>query len=346
MDAKALAIIVIIFIIIIIVFIIMISVFVFSLSQAESNHLKIYCSAYFVIQGLAWAANSLDAEYLASCRRISIYQDVRKNYLLVRFRGCTSDLTVRTGLLGYRNLGTTSGAQALNSVVEQEIRELCMDFDGSTQEHLVKSICSKVALFVADGAADEQLAGRLASQSLFKNCKLVRRDKTHAAMSVLERPWSACAELKSVVDKFALGHSIVQKIHYSPQLQEVFGSFCDRGKPHNLSIAKQRFASVSKPLQRAMMHLDALLSTVVWVLIHRNPGKEEHILATKFLEEVSEREILLASMLADLADEGIRMVRYFDATDFDISWHAWELRMFMSRIHLLVNEARRIFIRL
>ena len=291
----------------------------------------------------------MDAEFLANCECISVAQDVRQHVLLVRFRGCTVDLQVRTGLLGYKTLGCESGAKALIKVMRSELEELCQDFDGCVQRDLLESLCKKVKLYTADGASDEQLAGRLLTQasSVFPHCRIVQRDGCHAAMSVLERPWITSPDLKSVIDIFALGSSIVQKVHYSPHLQEIFRSFIDNKRACNLAIAKQRFASVSKPLQRSIRNLDALLSTVAWVLTHRKPSRRDDSYgkAVEFLQQVGEREILLASIMADLSDEGMRLARFFDSTDFDVAERAFQIRSFMTRLHLLVNEARHFLLR-
>ena len=80
-------------------------------------------------------------------------------------------------------------------------------------------------MFVADAASNEQGAGRCSKQ-VFPNVVSVQRDRAHACQRILKRPWEAVAGMKQVLDDYIFGSgSIVQKIHHSKGLQDVFSGF-------------------------------------------------------------------------------------------------------------------------
>ena len=103
--------------------------------------------------------------------------------------------------------------------------------------------------------------------------------------------------------------------------------------------AKHRFSSLSKPLGRAVLHVDSLLKTAIWLTVHRSQ-KVEGQQAADFLQHMQEREYLLAALLADASDESVRLLRVFDTESYDLAVVATEIQVYMSRLHFLFNEER------
>ncbi|CAJ1437841.1 unnamed protein product [Effrenium voratum] len=297
---------------------------------------------------LGRALFTLDQEFLRNAQVIAISEDVRQHKVLIRYAACDSNLQIRSGLLGYFELGTHSGNIGLRKAMKVALEVFCLDFDGEVDRGLLEHIADKVELFTADAASDEQLAGRLlSSQGLFANLRFVTKDRAHASTRLLERPWQADSELSRIVDQLALGRSVVRRIHNSPHLSTIFAQYCQQmndaplrgARIKNLSVAKQRFASISKPVGRRVLYLEALLNTIVWILVNRGPSTDEGKLAIEFLEVMGEEQLVLAGMISDLSDECMRLVRYFDG-DYDLAGTCVQLKCFMVRIHFLVNQGR------
>ncbi|CAJ1385832.1 unnamed protein product [Effrenium voratum] len=291
---------------------------------------------------LGRALFTLDQEFLRNAQVIAISEDVRQHKVLIRYAACDSNLQIRSGLLGYFELGTHSGNIGLRKAMKVALEVFCLDFDGEVDRGLLEHIADKVELFTADAASDEQLA-----QGLFANLRFVTKDRAHASTRLLERPWQADSELSRIVDQLALGRSVVRRIHNSPHLSTIFAQYCQQmndapltgARIKNLSVAKQRFASISKPVGRRVLYLEALLNTIVWILVNRGPSTDEGKLAIEFLEVMGEEQLVLAGMISDLSDECMRLVRYFDG-DYDLAGTCVQLKCFMVRIHFLVNQGR------
>ena len=163
---------------------------------------------------------------------------------------------------------------------------------------------------------------------------------------LMSRPWHASSELYQILEKFAIGsESIAHKVQYSPHISQVFQTFCKQSSAspvqasniRNLGFAKHRFASLSKPLGRAVLHIDSLLKTAIWLTVNRSQ-KAEGQQAADFLRSMSEREYLLAALLADASDESVRLLRVFDTECYDLAEVATEIQVYMSRLHFLFNE--------
>ncbi|CAE7368921.1 unnamed protein product, partial [Symbiodinium pilosum] len=241
--------------------------------------------------------------------------------------------------------GTGSGSSAVASVVDQMIQGFAVHADGTVDEALLERLRARTELFCADAASTEQLAGQLLrTTGILPNLRFITRDRAHACQRLLSRPWAADLAVKEILDVFCMSStSLVGRIQFSPHLQQVFQNFCEASQ-HNavtgsrikhLSWAKHRFSSISKPLGRAILHLDALLTTAVWLVVHcKDPN------AVTFLETIGERELLLAAMMADAADEAVRLLRFFGEEGYELAEVAFQIRLFMSRVHVLFNEEK------
>jgi hypothetical protein len=121
-------------------------------------------------------------------------------------------------------------------------------------------------VFVADGAADEQMAGELLrplagnsdDQCLIQalpNLKLVVMDRAHASRRILQRTWDKDEYLNSLLKpilwdsqslvRILQNSDVAKTLFHDLQLQEEDTN----GQPAaNMGYAKQRFDSYAKPL--------------------------------------------------------------------------------------------------
>ena len=124
------------------------------------------------------------------------YQDGRQRVFLVKYRGCNNALKHRSGVLGLKT--DVNGAFNIRRAMETVCKDVSSPRLGATlvksnamlvepeyDENMYQTLTSNIKLFAADGAADEQKAGRLAKE-LFTQLKSVLKDK-HTQASVLSR---------------------------------------------------------------------------------------------------------------------------------------------------------------
>ena len=128
---------------------------------------------------LAEAKREITRQRLAAAPCVHISQDKRATRFLCRYQCCSSDLTIQTGILQLsRDVGTPecSGADGLRRATLKALEHACTPtkppghqaaqerppIDRSAFDMLVK----KVESYAADGASDEQLAGRELASSL------------------------------------------------------------------------------------------------------------------------------------------------------------------------------------
>ena len=161
--------------------------------------------------------------FLAKAKCISVAMDERKDRLLVTYAACWGT-AVRSGVLAQlRSPGRSAAMTA--ACVAAAARRLCTirkphphmnktrkaaTIDSTTLQHIL----DHVEMFSADGAANEQVAGRLlhplvqrASRQAakLKNLKMVLRDKAHACRRLLSRTVVVDPELKAINDIMLFG---------------------------------------------------------------------------------------------------------------------------------------------
>ena len=295
---------------------------------------------------LAEAARSVTRKWIENAVMISVMQDVRAGNLLMRYCAVDEKLSVHRGLLGSLDVEKTETITNILQAMKEIVRQAtCSGFGGPSprdQPELYASFCQKVTMFVADAASNEQGAGRL-SKSVFPNIISHQKDRAHATQRVLQRPWEAIDGLKQVLDTYVFGSdSVVQKIHHSNFLQDVYSEFCKALDPQwqkrirHLKAAKHRFASCTQPLQRTVVYLDACISTVVWISTQRDGQDKQN--AFDFLDAICERDLILIAMMADLADECSQLLRMVDTENYDIAEFPAEVEALIARMHHLVNK--------
>ena len=302
---------------------------------------------------LAEAKRVILRKRLASSHAIAIHQDARGKRLVVRFAAVTRQLRVLRGTLGQANhlrLGLVGATRAILS-------RFCTAYWGAPQSGvtarvntaLTSAIASKVEIFDADAAADEQAAGR-ALNNLFPNLKALMRDVTHASRRITKRPWAADPVLAELMDRVVFGrHSITRIIETSEgfkgRFQELVQLVDDnpaKRLPHrirSLRAAKHRHESAQVPLARAVLYMDALLTLAEEILVRRR-GEAVAAHALAFLEFIDERKLLLLALLADAGDEATQHLRFFDTERYDASEVARQCAQFQARIDSLFLQGR------
>ena len=148
---------------------------------------------------LAEAARDIERDHIRQSTSVVLHQDARDQLFLVRLAAVSQDMKVMRGVLGIaKNFGTTSDdiCKATVGILDafctprlsppRVPSALASSVDGRLLQHLK----SKIEMFDADAATDEQRAGHVlqgksasASMSsiIFPNLKLVVRDRTHAS---------------------------------------------------------------------------------------------------------------------------------------------------------------------
>ena len=151
---------------------------------------------------------------------------------------------------------------------------------------------------------------------------------------MLQRPWDAVAEIKDTMNRYIMGsNSVCQKIHFS---QRAYSAGLLRHAKRTVQGAKHRFASRSLPLQRTVIYIDALISTLVWVATQHDGDDAKA--AFEYLDAMSERRLILISMLADISDECSGLLRLVDTESYDLSEFPIEEESLLARLRRLINQ--------
>ena len=173
---------------------------------------------------------------------VALHQDARQGVLLVRVTACCKrKLEVTSAVLGVvRDFGTTAPdiLEATSRIVEEALAPDPRHDDGIDA---VADFWPKVEVYDADGASDEQLAGRILvglmmhpatrqRSTLAPNLRVVVRDRTHAATRIIKAPWSASEFLSQA---FLWFKSFAKLLKHSPDLAKRFKTLIDQCPKEN-----------------------------------------------------------------------------------------------------------------
>jgi hypothetical protein len=212
-------------------------------------------------------------------------------------------------------------------------------------------------VFVADGAADEQMAGQLMHPSAAEdgldprwvktlpNLQLVVMDRAHASRRLLQRTWDKDEYFNSILHPLIWDkHSLVRTLQYSDVAKELFRGIVlgatpeDQRPAFNLGFAPQRFDSCAKPLARLLDHFDAAVAAAA-ELIRRRPALDAPACgAARGLRVLSSEAVLQLGMLADCAEVALRLTRFLDTESYDKALLPAKLRSFRQECHHLFVE--------
>ena len=303
---------------------------------------------------------------LARSATISIAMDERNDRLLVTYVA-SKRTNVNSGVLAQiRSPGRT--ADEVAGCVAKAVRRLCTrrapqkhTYTPKEPPRLVEAaarrVLQHVEMFSADGAANEQLAGRLLHPAVERagtadklpNLKMILRDKAHAARRLTQRTFKVDPLLDDLQRTMlfgvedARGGSVAKMLRDSGPCADIFKKEVERqqrreglaGVVTHLGYAKQRFDNTAKPLAVAVWNLDAVISSCDLIARDSAIRKQFRRVAETFLTMLSPETILLLGMLADASDEVLVLVRFFDKEAFEVDRMAEAVETFKRQLSAL-----------
>ena len=313
------------------------------------------------------AVRDRELSFLSKATCISIMLDERNGRLLIKYSATDCHLEVRVGCLAQiRDAGGTACgiAEAIHAAVARfctrraphpglnagrprRTRNL------EAQVHILNTI----EMFTADGASNEQLAGKMLHPESLRgdlalklpSLRLVIRDKAHATRRLTERTFACDTCLERIMQAVVLGQGSASRLlKNSRRLQCIFEGEVKKqdcledgvqSSVRNMSFAKQRFDSTAKPLGRCLLNLDAVISTMNIVCGEYPATSKEHRGAAEFLHVLSqEANLILLGMLADASDECLLLTRFFDKEAFRLEDMAEQIAAFNLKLQWLFAE--------
>ena len=316
------------------------------------------------------ALAEVNREFMGRAATMVLMRDERHGRLLLCFAACTDTLETRHGTLAVMRDYDSPTAENLVKATKQAFQQFCTRRLGkpryavglaepTTDHHLLRHMRHITEMLVSDGASSELLAADVCRgrrgcvdedcgkdrEAFTPNVKIVGRDLAHCARHVLRKPWQADSHLAALFDA-TVWHktSVVQIIDHSDVFQQWFREYTAQdsarsGLPRvsNLSSAKHRFESCSKPLSRFMLHLVAVFKTCHRIVSTRDSSYEGG-LVRNWLINTSSEDLLQLALLADAADEGLLLVRQMGSEQFDIASLHSTVAHFVERVDFLFNQ--------
>jgi hypothetical protein len=309
------------------------------------------------------AVRDKELEFLAKATCISIMLDERNGRLLIKYSATNRKLDVRVGCLALmRDAGGTSRDVA--TAVHTAMARFCTrrvlhpginagKARSEPNQAAEVHIRNHIEMFTADGASNEQLAGKMLHPTSLRGdlamklpaLRLVIRDKAHATRRITERTISADSRLDHIMNTIVVGQGSVSRIlKNSRQLACIFEQEVSKqerlagvdSSMRNMSFAKQRFDSTAKPLGRCLLNLDATISTMDIICAQRQTSSLEYQGAFRFLQMISqETNLILLGMLADACDECLVLTRFFDREAFRLEEMVEQIETFKRKLQWL-----------
>ena len=272
---------------------------------------------------------------------VVLIRDERHGKMLIRFRATLKDMTVVCGVLGLVELRQGSTAKDIVDATEKAFNifatprhEAPRNFHGCTRKlesKLLKHLQERVEITVTDCAAAEILAQELGrgrrggEETLFPRTKMIGRDRAHACQRLLRHPWKAETAIKTLMEE---SQKIWNSTTYSAWFADsVSGSKFSRGQ--TLAAAKHRFCSLSKPLGRFILHLDAAAETLNKIAAMKGTAAQW---ATDWMDGCTSTSVLTLAMCADIRAAAVDLTRFFDSEEMDIAEINSEVAVFMQSL--------------
>ena len=301
------------------------------------------------LRAMAWclyeALKDEERKFLSNAMCATLAQDARAGCLLTRWVACGRDLSVRAGVLQLHR-GKAAGAVNLHTLTCKGITAIatCRRHGGGKtwaprvrprlDARLQTHVANIVEVFVADGAADEQLAGQMllptsTSEHALPNLKMVCRDRAHASRRLLQRTWDKDDYIRGILGPLLWDEqSLVRLLQTSDvfadlfrdvQTQELEVAPTAQPAVQNMSYAKQRFDSFFKPLQRLVRHFGAAILAAADFVANRPRTDRPAQGAARALGVITNECALQLAMLADAAECSLRLTRFLDCETFDLA---------------------------
>ena len=312
---------------------------------------------------IAEAKRSKNREKLKNAVCVTLLQDERGNFLLIRFKSTDAFLNTWSGNIGFYECGGTSSDLAVATMATLE--KFCTpNFGrpamGSNSHSATETVCDMklfqhiinvIKIYCADAASDEQVAGEILmepgqdGQALLPSLGLLLRDKAHASRRIITRPYKADPYLEEVYDMMLLNYDSVAAMICNAKgtLGKWFAANCEkstaglvqpgRGTP-SLGFKRHRHNSMQAPCVRMVVFFDALLATAQMISSNRR-GEEAGRNAERWLLWLDEEKCLQFALLADAADQTMELLRFHDRENCDPSEIAHAVSLFAKSIETL-----------
>ncbi len=315
------------------------------------------------------ALRDKERDMLSKAATISVAMDERNDRLLVTY-AASNKTDVRSGVLAQlRSPGRT--ADEVACCVALAVGRLCTrrprhphmytpQEAQSKDDVACEHILHQVEMFSADGAANEQLAGRLLHPAVERagtaeklpNLKMILRDKAHAARRLTQRTFKVDPLLDELQRTMLFGvdglrgASVAKMLRDSGPCADIFAREVEQqhcregpvGAVKHIGFAKHRFDNTAKPLAVAIWNLDAVISSCdIIARDHTIHGKFRNV-ATAFLMMLRPETILLLGMMADASDEVLALVRFFDKEAFEVDSMAEAVQTFKRNLNAMFRS--------
>ena len=314
------------------------------------------------------AMQETSRDFLRHAATMVLTRDERHGRLLIRYAACAGSLQTRHGTLAVMRDFDSPTAENLLKATKQAFKQFCTRHLGKprsmpglaapkTDHKLLNHMRSITEMLVSDGASSELLSADLArgrrtcadandGEAFTPNVKVVGRDLAHCARLVLRKPWQADPYLSSLFATTVWDNTaVVQIIDRSDVFRQWFKEYTAQESARanlptvsNLSSAKHRFESCSKPLSRFVLHLVAVFKTCHRIVATRDSSSREGGLVRNWLKGISSEDLLQLALLADAADEGLLLVRQLDCEHFDLAGLQSSVGGFVERLDFLFRH--------
>ncbi len=190
------------------------------------------------------------------------------------------------------------------------LQERCGDTE--TWEHVRR----RVRAIVPDGAADEQLAARLATES-FPNLHFVLRCSAHAIQGCVKGAWECDDSVKSITKLVVceVAKFLRSSARFSLKFKAKAEAAACLAAVQSFSFAPQRFSSKERPLSRFVLFAKPIMECLADEV--ERGSAERKRWAQTILGALTGEAWVLIGMLADLSDDCVRFLRKFDARQLD-----------------------------
>jgi len=180
---------------------------------------------------------------------------------------------------------------------------------------LWEEVRGKVRGFIPDGAADEQLAGRVAAEELYNMC-VVLRCSAHAANGAIKAGWNADERARELTTAI---QNVAKFLRSSPRFCGILGAkgaaeaiaVCE-----NFSFAPQRFSSKDRPLSRFVLYAKPILEALA-LEVRQPVSPKRQRWARDILRKLDGAAWVAIGMLADLSDDCRALVAKLDCRTGD-----------------------------
>ena len=284
--------------------------------------------------------------------------------MLMRYTATNSRLQRRSGILGLKSAGgsaieivqctdrmlhdfCTIGLNRPISSRERRLGQECQE--GQVDAGLLSHLKSHIDFFNADAERAEQLAGShcrrpllAAARPVLPALRVVNWDAAHGSRRMTKRPWTADAILLEIVTTVVANrNSIVGLIQNSVEFVKWFQDAKNSmsnvigKKVKNLSLAKHRCDSTSRPISRAVLNLHGLIKTADQIARLRRTGSREVDTAKEFLRFIDVERAIQLGMLADAGIEALHLTRLCDKENLATEDVGFWVSSTLSRIQML-----------